>query len=168
MSQSLIQLAMLARQAAADLIENGGEVNEDFEQILQDIDRGLAVKADKYYSVIEALEDLEKDMAFKEAQFAKAKNTAKNFKKRMKDRIKEAMILMESSKIDGDAYTFQMSRCAPSLDVIDEDEIPDHFFITKSESVLDKEALKKALEDGQFVRGAKLAGGFRLDMKVKK
>lgn len=84
------------------------------------------------------------------------KQAAQNRQKRWKDMMNSIRLAMGEDKVSMPEFTISHKKGSYSVNVLDEDKIPEQFF--KVIKNVDKTALKKALAD-QEVEGAELIQG---------
>jgi len=82
-----------------------------------------------------------------------------NARVRLEDYLVGFMECRGLKKLEGLTATLALRGCPPSVHIYDEEELPLEYKRTKSETVLDKTAIKLALKAGQGVPGAKLITG---------
>jgi hypothetical protein len=79
------------------------------------------------------------------------------------ERVKQyAIAVMESlgkKKLEGRTATLSLRQCPPSLEILNERQIPDVYKVTQTIVSVDKRAIKAALEKGEDVPGADLRFG---------
>lgn len=85
-------------------------------------------------------------------------------KQRLDDRIEtrralfeQALMILERRTIERPTATISLAARPPTLTVTDESQIPSHFF--RAKPVLDRKALREALERGENASGAYLSNG---------
>lgn len=71
--------------------------------------------------------------------------------------FEQALMILERKSLERPTATISLAQRPPALTVTDEAQIPSHFFKTKP--VLDKKALKEALERGEQAAGAHMSNG---------
>jgi len=104
--------------------------------------------------------------AMKEAEkrIAARRKTIENKTNRIRKYIKDAMEDARIFKIETPEMKLSIAKNPPKVEVVDEDLIPEEFKTEKITIVLDKKALKSALNNGG-VDGAVLVHGTRLAIK---
>ena len=128
------------------LIEDGGgELTPELEQALTITEGQFAAKAEK-----DRLANLQK---FYE-----------NAQKRLADAISSAMQAFGHDKVENGTLRLSL-RHTTATEVDDIDQVPQFFKTTKVETVADKTAIKKAIQDGIEVPGAHLVENVSLQIK---
>lgn len=69
------------------------------------------------------------------------------------------------TEIACDLFTIKYQKNPPSVSIDDADSIPSEFIKTKVTESIDKVAIKKAIQNGQTVKGASISQGERLVIK---
>ena len=77
-----------------------------------------------------------------------------NNRKRLKRNLKDSMVAIGNEKIKTPEFTIYIQRNNPSVNILDEHEIPAYLYETKH--VLDKKRISSLLKEGKDVPGAEL------------
>lgn len=154
--QSLIEMAQVARELSRRLMESGGEITPEMETELSVTGENLPKKVDNYQFVLDEIEiarDLWKkrkdECAAQERQYTKAIE-------RIRDRIRVAMAMLETTELVGNYYRFKLSRSKPKLVISDPSLIPQDLMRITQVIEPDKDRIRAALELGQAVPGCEL------------
>jgi hypothetical protein len=155
-SKSLMSYVKDHHQLDEELFRNEGELTTEMEQFLEINEKGLAQKVDSYKLYIDHLEyraEYFKNIAEQAQVYEK---TFLNQIKRMKENLRFAMQNMNTDELKGEQYRFALTEPTDKLVIENENDIPVKF--TKEEIVfkMDRDAIKKALQSGEQVPGAKL------------
>lgn len=78
---------------------------------------------------------------------------------RIRDALRNVMVELGLQKMERPVATLSLRKASPSLQVIDEQQVPETFWRTKIEKVLDKRLINTALKDGAEVPGCTLKNG---------
>lgn len=156
MNRSLTQIVTDHMAMGELLSELSGELDLTTEQWLAENQANLASKIDGYKAAMDILDNAEEFLKAKAQPFLEAAKVCSNRRDALKERIKYAMQVLQLPTLEGNDYVFNLVDGANKLVVENEDQIPSEF--SKEEVIisLDKEALKKALEAGEKIPGAKL------------
>lgn len=107
---------------------------------LEGIEFELEIKADNYAKIIQML-DGDISMIDNEIKRLEAKKkTLVNNKKSLVYNLTNAMLLMNKKKFKTVLFGFSIQKNAPSIEIVDQDKIPDEFW-KKPDPVLDKKSL---------------------------
>lgn len=162
MNITLYQCAADVREALDYHFDTEAEQNDTLEAVIGQFD----VKAQSVIGYIknqeataEMLEEHIKQMGEK-LKAIKARNQS------LKDYLERNMLAAGIKEIKADDGTFKASFCkSKAIDVFDEAQIPAEFMRERVTIVPDKTAIKKAIESGQEVAGAKIEE--RLNLQIK-
>ena len=77
-----------------------------------------------------------------------------NNRKRLKRNLQDSMVAIGNEKIKTPEFTIYIQRNNPSVNILDEHEIPAYLYETKQ--VIDKKRISTMLKEGKDVPGAKL------------
>lgn len=94
-------------------------------------------------------------MKEREESIYKRRKAFENRNKRLKQYLLEMMEQQGIKKIDSPDFRIAVSKTQPSVEIYDEAQIPDQFWV--SEPRLNKAKIKVALKEGVDVPGAKLS-----------
>ncbi|AIM64245.1 Siphovirus Gp157 [Weissella ceti] len=127
---------------------------EAWTDTLDAIDEAIEAKADNIGSLIRSLE-ADAEMFKKEAdRFSAKKKIAENKVKSLKKYVQSNMELLDKPKIKTDRFTFGIRNNAESVEVLNEDMVPDGY--TKNVRTLDKSKIKADLQAGHNIKGVEL------------
>lgn len=162
MSKSLFLIQTDLKSLIETIEEAGGEVTpEQIEQL--SINRTeLQTKSLNYVHYIKKLEnDIELAKVYEEqvSQFKKRKQ-------KLIDRLKESLLTAVENFGDIETEIFKVTtRKSESVEVIDNEQIPMHFYNSKMVQTLDKVKVKESLKKGEEVPGAILKVNQNLAIK---
>lgn len=164
-----LTLYSIADQYLAD-IEKLQDMELD-EQTLTDTLEGLSgeleVKATNVAMFIRNLESSAEQIKMAEKQMADRRKALEARADRVKQYLKDNMIRTGISKIDSPFFTLSIRNNPESVEVINQDMIPPEYFNVPPPppAVLDKMAVKKAIQSGVEVEGARLTRSQSLQIK---
>lgn len=145
---------------AAMLAESGGELTPEMEEALNSLDVKTAGKIDGYHFFMERL-DAEAEFWKAEAESrAKIAKGCLAIKSRIKGGIENAMIQLGVNEINGNAKRAVLTATKGRLVIENEELIPADYKIQVTTTELDREKIRKELDDLGAVAGAKIEGGF--------
>lgn len=148
------------------IIESGGELSDELENALGQIDQQLEIKVDKYSGLMEWLAHDAEMFSVKAESYAKIAKSLTSVRQRIKDRIKDLMVKSGQTELLGAEVRFKLSMAQPSL-VLTESLDPAYLMEVK-ELIPDKERIKKDLKDGKLVMGAELKTSYSLRQYINK
>ncbi len=135
------------------LEESGGELTPEIEEALMLNAENFEIKADGYIESISRYKALAEaaDVRIKEMQ--RIKKTSENIEKRLKERLLQAMMVMEVDKMEIGLRKLSI-RNTSSVNITDETHIPAEYIII--EQKYDKTRIKDALKSGDVIPGVEL------------
>lgn len=161
-------------QALTELmLETDGVIESDqieaiVDRWMAEIRSNLALKADGYAFKKKALERRAELFKAEAEAFKAASKTMIDFAERLKDRMKQVMIDMDQPQIDGNLYKFSLQQGSISVFIDDENLIPAIYTRQKVTVEIDKDSIKKAIQQGIKVPGAHLERGINLRTTLRK
>lgn len=161
---NLYELQMEQLELNALLEENGGELTPEIEERLQIHDFDVNQKMESYCKAIKQYESDIEGLKGEIERLKARKESSEKAVQRMKDAMLTAMTTFGMDKLQ--AGTFKIgTRKSQSLEVLDENLVPEKF---KNEVVtikVDKNAIKDAIKAGEEVDGVKLNDNTNLTIK---
>jgi hypothetical protein len=149
--------------------ETGGEVTDEIMEDLAIRRENFQHKAEAYSKFILKLES-EADIAAAEIKRIQAiKKSKDNTATRLRETLRDALMVFgnENPKTGNKAYEtalFKLSlRKSQSVEITDENEVPDEFWAIKKE--ISKSTISQAIKDGLEVPGAKMKENYGLQIK---
>ncbi len=149
--------------------ENGGEVTDEIMEDLAIRRENFQHKAEAYSKFILKLES-EADQAAAEIKRIQAiKKTKENTATRLRETLRDALMVFgnENPKTGNKAFEtalFKLSlRKSQSVEITNENEVPDEFWAIKKE--ISKSTISQAIKDGLEVPGATMKENYGLQIK---
>lgn len=144
------------------LEESGGELTPEIEEALMLNAENFEIKADGYIESISRYKALAEaaDVRIKEMQ--RIKKTAENIEKRLKERLLQAMMVMEVDKMEIGLRKLSF-RNSTAVSITDETHIPAEYIIV--ETKVDKMKIKDALKNGEIIPGAELVNNRSIQIR---
>jgi len=137
--------------------ESGGEITETHEELLTHIEKLLATKVDNICYYVEEKNDMIELAKLKIERLKKFISLIESGQEKMESYVIECMNRMNKDKVIGDLHKISLPRKRKCCVIEDEEKIPVQFLETKVS--VKKAEVKKALESGLEVDGAKLVDG---------
>jgi len=149
---------------ASKLMELDGELTDELNEALAINKNDLETKATNYaYVILQAQMDSEIiDKEIERLMSAKARRT--NMIARLKERVKNAMQIYGIDKVESPTLKLSL-RKSEAVEVEDVEELDQNFVTVKVTKQPDKKAIKRAIEDGQEVKGAVIITNQNLQIK---
>jgi len=166
---NLFQLTLEEMNFISMMEETGGEVTDEIMEDLAIRRENFQHKAEAYSRFILKLES-EADIAATEIKRIQAiKKTKDNTATRLRETLRDALMVFgnENPKTGNKAYEtalFKLSlRKSQSVEITDENEVPDEFWAIKKE--ISKSTISQAIKDGLEVPGATMKENYGLQIK---
>lgn len=167
-TESLGSLLRAWREVEQEVEENMGDITPVVEKLQNELELSIPEKVDRFNYYIDSaknLAELQKKLAEEHQQAARALS---NLATRLEQYAKQKMVESQFKELVGNRTMMSLRKCPKSLVVYDESQIPAEFCTERFVIDIDKKALKKALEEGQEIIGARLEGGAALTRGVNK
>lgn len=137
---------------------------EAFSNSMAAINQSLEEKVKNIAGYIKNLEAEAIAMKQYEDNMNKKRKAIENKIQSIKTYIKTNMVACGITKIDSPELNILIKRCKSSPSIIDESKIPQEFYTTKIEQVLDKNKLMDALEH-EKIEGVEIQENYSLTIK---
>ncbi|AUN23790.1 hypothetical protein RSJ21_00375 (plasmid) [Clostridium botulinum] len=137
-----------------ELVDNPEVPVEMLKESLDNIGEEIDIKLENVAKVIKSIEVDAKGLKEEEKRLAERRKSLENRIVNLKEYAENSMKATGKEKIKGKVFTLGIQKNPPSVDVVDEDNIPDKYFITEKKLVM-KDVLE-VLKRGEKVPGAKL------------
>lgn len=120
-------------------------------------------KRDKLGNCLVWLEGQADLLREKEKQLADRRHRFEKFSEALRSSLHQQMLDWGVKKVEGQEFSFTVKKNPPKVQILNEDAIPPEFI--SYSPVVDRAAIKNALEDGKEVSGAELTQSTRLDVR---
>lgn len=159
---TLPEITRAANDVAVMLMENGGELTPEIEKFLSELDLKTKAKVDGYALMIERMK-LEQGFWKEQAEAASAiAKACEAVGKRIKGAILNTMGSEGIEEISGNLKRAVLTSTAGSLDITDAEAIPEEFKMKVTQTVIDTEKVRAALDAMEDVPGARIKGGLSI------
>ena len=155
---TLSELIHAAATIERAIVEAGGELSEETETALLNIDLTLPAKVDGYRYVMEQLKERGDYWKRKAEELSRYSRACARAESRIKDHIKGVMESESLDEIRGNDYRFKLAKCKKSL-IVDDNILPGDYKIVVTTVKPDNERIRSALDKGENVPGAHYEGG---------
>jgi len=139
-----------------------GEVTEGLEQRLTALDLSLPEKVDAYGFVIDKFAAEAEFFKNKAKEFSDKARSYESTGARIKQRLKELIIISGKTTLEGNHTKFRISECSPTMDIYDRSILPEQFTYVVTSVEINKTLLKDTLKTRTDIPGARLIGGTAL------
>lgn len=161
---SLFKITSDMQLIVNQLIENGGELTDELQHMLQITESQLQQKATGYAQVIRAMEYDNGVVDAEIKRLQEIKRTRKNVVERLKNNLSDAMQQFEMDVIESPISKISF-RSSQSVEIVDENEIPNAYKTQIITTKVDKMKIKQAIKNGDQVVGAILKTNKNLQIK---
>jgi hypothetical protein len=165
---NLNELIDLSRNIEQQLIESGGLITVEIENLISALDISLPAKIDAYAFTIDRMELSIGWLKEKADEYARIKKGAELALSNIRQRLKDLMVHHELTELIGERERFKLSPSNPKLVIRDENQVPANFLIEETRIYPDNEAIKKALKNGETVPGCELEKSYALTKRIKR
>lgn len=97
-----------------------------------------------------------------EKRLATIRKHLENKEARLKEYIKQSMLSLGIDEVQTGTFKIKLSPSVGSLEIIDENAIPQQFKTVVQTVTIDKNAVKSAIKSGESVPGAEIRDGWTL------
>nr|DAX37135.1 MAG TPA: resistance protein [Caudoviricetes sp.] len=137
-----------------NLIDSGESTEDELKRALNQIEDEIETKAQNIAFVLKEIDsDIEKFKSM-EDEFARKRKRLENSKVNLKQYLESNMIATDKKKFKTEFFSFNIQKNTPSLNIVNEDFIPDEYYIF--EKKLLKRELLDAIKGGLEVDGVSL------------
>lgn len=148
-----------------DLVEDEEVDLESLENALSEIEDNLEVKAENIAKLIKGIDGDIETLNVEEKRLANKRKALENKKANIKAYLENQLISIGKNKVKTPLFTINIQNNPPSVNIIDEDKIPEQFKKTVTTTTVTKKELLDALKMGQVVEGAEIKQGKSLRIR---
>ncbi|BDR73372.1 hypothetical protein K144316041_23830 [Clostridium tetani] len=134
-----------------ELLDNPEVPQEMLEESLNKINDELDVKLENIAKLIKSIEVDVKGFKEEEKRLADRRKSSENRITNLKEYVEGAMRATGIKKVNGKVFTLGIQKNAPSVDITDENSIPEEYFILEKRLV--KKKVLEAHKEGRKVPG---------------
>lgn len=147
------------------LIESGEATAEELADTLESITDTIDVKADNYAKIIRMQEGNINTLDAEIKRLTAFKASINSNIDKLTSNLKFAMEATGKTDIKTDLFKIKLAKNPAKLQLIDETKIPEDYFRVDFIRVLDKNAVKDAIKNGEIIEGAELIQETRVSIK---
>lgn len=137
-----------------DLLEDETISQDIIEKAMKEVSEDIEEKAENYAVIMKNLESEAEALEREEKRLAARKNSLRKRNKILKDNLENSMKTTGKRKFKTRLFSFNIAKNPPSLDIADEELIPDKYIVyTKSTA---KKTMIEDLKQGAIIKGVKL------------
>ena len=155
MSKSLVNIVAEMHEIETALIENQGELTEEFMQELVAFETNkylLVEKVDSYQYILKQTEARAEYWKKRKEEINNIQKSFKALNNQLKFMLKQAMTTLKVDELRGSDYYFKLSKTRPTIEY-DEKNIQDVYKTQVVSTELDKESIKNDLDMGIQIDG---------------
>jgi hypothetical protein len=164
--KTLLQLVVTSQEIETMLINNGGEITPEIEELLEVNSTDIISKVDNYNFIMEKLSSNEAYWKAKATEYAAYAKSFAKAQERIKDHLKMVMQAHELKEIVGNEVRYTLRPSVGSLVVDDASKLPNEYLIVTTSP--NNAAIKKDLAAGKQIEGAHIEAGYTLSKYNKK
>lgn len=165
----LAELVTLSNKIEEMLIDSGGELTELIEEALSLRDKALPDKIESYAHVVERSRHLAQFYAKKANELIKISEGCEKLADKLVDNVDISMQQMGVNEITGHDHKFKRVGCDKRLIIDPNADIPSEYLtVIPERTEPNKQAIKKALKDGEAIPGCRLDGGSYIKIGINK
>lgn len=164
MSFKLYELAEMYKNIW-DLVEDDEIDLETLETALSQVEDNLETKAENMAKLIKGIDGDINTLKEEENRLAKKRRALENKQKNIKEYLEMQLKVMEIDKVKTPLFTVALQKNPPSVNIIDEDLIPEQFKKTVTTTSVVKKDLLDALKNGEVIEGAEIKQGRSLRIR---
>ena len=164
MSNSIFNIGNELQTIINQIIESGGEVNEETENALIIKEGELQNKSQSYGYLIKSMEYDVNTIDSEINRLEGLKRVRNNTIKRLKTVLSDSMQQFEVEELKTPTLKINF-RKSQTVEILDEDLIPKEFKTVKVTTSISKAEIKKAIKNGELVVGADLIDHKKIQIK---
>lgn len=149
----------------AELLDNPDIPEEMLVEALDEIKEEFTAKADNVVRFIKSIEGDCETLKKEEKRLSEKRKALENKANRMKQYLEDNMRLTGNTKFKTAFYSYNIQANPPSVDISNEDLIPDTYKTVETITKIDKKQLLADIKSGLEIEGASLKQGSSLRVR---
>jgi hypothetical protein len=149
-----------------------GEINEDDLKALIEMETSIARKIDNVAFILDQLESSAETLKAQAKELQAIAKARENARERLKVYVEMELVRnqerTQETALYGEVWRFTRQRTKPVVEIQDEELIPAKFKTIVQTVKIDREAIRKALEEFELVPGAELKENYSLQKRAAK
>lgn len=166
-ANSLISLTRQILDLEQKLLESGGEITDEIHSQLEITEENYPAKVDNYAGILDRLDATELWVKSQLADLKDAQKRIESARTRLHFNLGQAMSLLGKDELEVHRAVFELKEGRAKIEITDESELDPIFTRSKLVVEPDKVAIKKAIDDGQTVTGAKIVREKQIKKSLK-
>lgn len=148
-----------------DLVEDDEIDLDTLESALSQVEDNLEVKAENMAKLVKGIDGDIDTLKTEEKRLTEKRRTLENKKNNIKYYLENQLRVMEIDKVKTPLFTVALQKNPPSVEIVNEDLIPEQFKKTVTTTTIVKKDLLDALKEGQVIEGATIKQGKSLRIR---
>lgn len=148
-----------------DLVEDDEVDLDTLETALSQVEDNLEVKAENIAKLIKGIDGDIDTLKAEEKRLADKRRVLENKQKNIKGYLENQLRVMGIDKVKTPLFTVALQKNPPSVEIVNEDLIPEQFKKTVTTTTIVKKDLLEALKSGQVIEGAEIKQGKSLRIR---
>lgn len=137
-------------------IESGELQAEDLKDTLEAIEEAIEMKVENIAKIVKATEGEAEIIKLEEKRLAEKRKALENSTQRLKQYAEDELIKTGIQKVKGKLFTIALQKNPPSVEVLNESDIPEDYFRIVTQKSIDKKSILEVLKAGDSVPGVSL------------
>lgn len=167
LSELVSKAVELENQIIVRAEETQGEIDPILDAFLEDIKNEIKEKSDSYKFVMDSLTARAQMLEATANKYLRVANALEKTNERIQSTIKEIMLRENIHILEGKDWTFKIVPTAGRVEVWNEREIPASLTTVKTTVTPNKDEIKKRIQLGEEVPGAKVIPGWSLRVSIR-
>ena len=142
-------------QNISNLIEEDAD-NETLEKALDEITDNIQIKAENMAKLIKSIEGNINALKDEEKRLQAKRKALENKVVNIKEYLENQLKAMGLKKVQGNLFTVSIQKNPQSVNILNEDLIPEQFKKVVTTTKIDRKELLAALKEGQEIEGAEI------------
>ena len=142
-------------QNISNLIEEDAD-NETLEKALDEITDNIQMKAENMAKLIKSIEGNINALKDEEKRLQAKRKALENKVVNIKEYLENQLKAMGLKKVQGNLFTVSIQKNPQSVNILNEDLIPEKFKEVVTTTKIDRRELLAALKEGQEIEGAEI------------
>lgn len=135
------------------------------EDTLQSIEDAIEVKAENYAYMMRMMDAEAEVIKAEEKRLADRRKAVENRKERLKANLENGLLMAGIDKVKTPTVTVAIQNNPPSVQIEDEDLVPEQFVTVEIIRKIDRKSILQALKDGDLIEGCSIKQGKSLRIR---
>lgn len=163
---TLPELLKISDELTSLLLDSGGELTEELETKLNDLESNLLKKFDAYAQVIEQIKTQKEFALTRLKEWEQVISRCESSIEFLTARLKTALIMQNKEAVHGMEYTVKLQENPPKVIIQDESLLPGKYLTTETTTKISKRDILNDIKAGNQVPGADIEQSSRIVIKT--